>query len=307
MFITILLAMLINPVLSSNYTIKIKHETTVLGQKIYLRDLTYKDIKPSLSVIQLATSPLPGHYKYLYREEIKRKLTKSGVKNIKQFKIPQKIKVIRAGKNIDKTIIMNQILQVLKKIIPEAVFTSIYVGRSSFIAPLGELQFTAKARDFKAESGNWSGKIIVSVGAEKVLEIPVSARFSIYRKLPVAAENLISGTVLKSSLIKYRKIDVTKYHNLITTPSILSGGKLLRNMKEGEPFVKYSIKPKTVVKRRRRVTIVVKMGNIRAKAYGIAMQNGALGEMIKVKNVRSGKIVKGIVTATGEVTVGRFR
>ena len=63
------------------------------------------------------------------------------------------------------------------------------------------------------------------------------------------------------------------------------------------------VTPPYLVKAKNEVEIMTKLGGITIRAKGIALKSGIYGEQIPVKNNRSGKIVKGIVTGPNLVKI----
>ena len=51
------------------------------------------------------------------------------------------------------------------------------------------------------------------------------------------------------------------------------------------------------------VQLVLETGPLEILVRGVAMQNGAVGETISVRNSRSGRLVNGVVTSEGTIRI----
>ena len=79
--------------------------------------------------------------------------------------------------------------------------------------------------------------------------------------------------------------------------------QLTCNLKEGEPLPAKRLKPFRMIKRGELVHVVLNQSGIKVSTKGLAMGNGALQDIITVKNLSSKKYYQARVTAPGEVVV----
>ncbi len=79
--------------------------------------------------------------------------------------------------------------------------------------------------------------------------------------------------------------------------------QLTCNLKAGEPLPAKRLKPFRMIKRGELVHVVLNQGGIRVSTRGLAMGNGALQDVITVKNPASKKYYQAQVVAPGEVVV----
>lgn len=75
-------------------------------------------------------------------------------------------------------------------------------------------------------------------------------------------------------------------------PNMLEGIMVKRDIRPGQPILKNNI---CVVCKGNEVTIEATNGNFSIKTAGIALDDGSYNEKIKVKNVKSGKIVRALI------------
>ena len=122
----------------------------------------------------------------------------------------------------------------------------------------------------------------------------------------VAAAQLAPGQLLQPELLKMERLDaekVTRAH-LIDTGG-LDGHEVLRPIRAGEPIRSSDIRPATLVKKGELVNLSIgSPGNFLITVKLEAMQDGRLGEQIRMRNPESGRMLTGVVTGRGLVRGG---
>ena len=122
-----------------------------------------------------------------------------------------------------------------------------------------------------------------------------------FRQVVVAAANLQAGQVLQRDSLKLERLDaekVSKGHYLEIGG--LEGQELVRAVRAGEPIRLSDVRPALVVKRGDLVLMTVgspQTFEISVKAE--ALQDGKVGEQIKLRNNESGRVLSAIVTGRG--------
>lgn len=81
------------------------------------------------------------------------------------------------------------------------------------------------------------------------------------------------------------------------------GREARRDLAPGQPIRAFDIKDPDLIKRGQAVTMVVRQGGLTIAAQGRALQDGALGQTIRVQNTASSHVVDGAITASGVVVV----
>jgi flagella basal body P-ring formation protein FlgA len=123
------------------------------------------------------------------------------------------------------------------------------------------------------------------------------------RQVLVAASNLNAGQLLQPALFKLERMDadkINKSHLLEATG--LEGQELVRNLRAGEPIRLADMRAAIMVKKGELVQLIVgRPGEFQISVRLEAMQDGRLGEQIKLRNAESGRILGGVVTGKGSV------
>jgi len=138
------------------------------------------------------------------------------------------------------------------------------------------------------------------------LYVPVTV--NVYKNVVVTTEALPRNTLLNHSHLKVAKRNLAKLpQGYFVDPDRLVGMKLKRNLGAGLPLSPNMIKAQTVIKRGQQVMLISQSRGISVRMQGKAMDNGAAGDLIRVKNLSSKRIVEGTVGTGGEVLIGSYR
>lgn len=117
----------------------------------------------------------------------------------------------------------------------------------------------------------------------------------------VAKTNLKKGSVITTHNVGVEYLADHKIRGevLDQNTSVL-GARLKRNIRQGAAIYNKFI---CLVCEGEKVTIIAKGSDFSIKSDGIAMENATIGEQVEIKNIRSGKIVFGRVTAMNKVVI----
>jgi flagella basal body P-ring formation protein FlgA len=134
------------------------------------------------------------------------------------------------------------------------------------------------------------------------LHVPVTV--TVYKNVIVAAKSLSRGEVLTESDFKPIKYDISQLPaGYIEDSAYGIGMELKRRLATGVPLTKsMMIKPK-IIKRGQHVSIVARAGGMEVRMSGKALAHGAVGDRIRVLNVKSKKKLEGTVTPSGDIKV----
>ena len=122
-----------------------------------------------------------------------------------------------------------------------------------------------------------------------------------FRQVVVAATNLPAGQVLQRDSLKLDRMEadkISKAHYLESQG--LEGQELLRAVRAGEPIRVSDLRPATLVKRGEMVLMTIGTpATFEISVKAEAMQDGRVGEQIKLRNTESGRTLSGVVTGKG--------
>lgn len=131
----------------------------------------------------------------------------------------------------------------------------------------------------------------------------VSVRVQQMREVVVSRRNLAVGQVIRAEDLTLAEVDMHQLRDTVFTDAeSLIGARVKRRIGGHQPILARNT---CFVCRGEDVRIISSIGNLQITATGLARSDGLLGERITIRNSRSNKDIQGVVTATGEVTIGR--
>jgi flagellar basal body P-ring formation protein FlgA len=167
-------------------------------------------------------------------------------------------------------------------------------------------QCNKKLRAFLPKGGREIGKTTIGVKCtgSKPWSLYVPVTISVYRNVLVLARQMQKGTVLTASDIKLAKRNLGRlsygyFENLKSG----IGMKLKRRAATGAVLTPAMLKKPQIIARGQKITIMAQSGSMQVRMNGKALASGAIGDRIKVMNMKSRKKLEGIITLTGEVKV----
>lgn len=147
-----------------------------------------------------------------------------------------------------------------------------------------------------------TGNVTVLVSCEtEGWQVYVPVRTQLLLPRVVAAKPLSRGVVLSASDLTIQMIETRFQRGVIFEhPQQIIGSKVKRNVNMGEAVQGNDI---CLVCRNDSVLIKAGGGGLNIVTKGTALSDGSLGEQIRVQNTKSKRVVDGIITGVGEVTV----
>lgn len=161
-------------------------------------------------------------------------------------------------------------------------------------------------RAFMPKGSRIIGKTTVGVKCEGSkpwsLHVPVTIR--IYKKVLAATRTLSKGEVLAESDLKLIKHDISNLsYGYFEDVKVGTGMKVKRHVLADTVLTPSMLKKPQVIKRGQKVSILANSGRMQVRMMGKALNNGAIGDRIKVMNMKSRQKIEGVVTSPAEIKV----
>lgn len=148
-------------------------------------------------------------------------------------------------------------------------------------------------------------RVGIDVGGQTQRSMSVTADVRIWRPVVVASHMIKRGEEMAMVGCELAERDVTKvraaYYSDI---QVLEGMQARRTLSMGDIITDGHIEKIPIVRRGDAIRLVARAGRMNMSAAGEAMQNGGVGDRIRVKNSDSGKIVYGHILEDGAIQVG---
>ena len=162
------------------------------------------------------------------------------------------------------------------------------------------------------------GKEVIPVGVWLGAELPPGARLSRdmqagqillsadlaeSRQVVFANTNMVAGQALKAGSLRLEKLDQDKVSRThLFELAGLDGFEVTRTIRAGEALRTTDLRPALLVKRGEMVVLSIgKPSEFEITIKLEAMQDGRMGEQVKLKNAETGRILNGIVTGLGQL------
>lgn len=134
------------------------------------------------------------------------------------------------------------------------------------------------------------------------LYVPVEVKARI--KVLVAAQPLMRGAQVDAGMLSTAERDVAQLpYGYFRRRSAVLGQVLRRNLAPGEALTPGVLRPPLLVRRGQVVTLTAGAQGFSVSTQGVALQDGARGALVRVRNSRSKRVVQGVVTGSGQVRV----
>jgi flagella basal body P-ring formation protein FlgA len=150
------------------------------------------------------------------------------------------------------------------------------------------------------------GGLIVR-GLAAALLVLVSARFAAAdeRRLPVPSVSIRAGELIREDMITERAFaqNVLGVALFIEGRQVLVGRMARRALLPGQPIPTNAVEDAWTIARGAMVKVVVEDSGLSIVTYGAALQAGAPGALITVRNSDTGVIIRAIVQPDGTVKV----
>lgn len=150
------------------------------------------------------------------------------------------------------------------------------------------------------------GRVLVEVRCEgsKPWKVRIPVMISVYAPVAITSRPVARQQVLTKSDIIMKDHDISGlnrgyYSNIENVVGLVTRNQI----RSGIVINPALIRPPYLVKRGQKVKIFAKTTNYQVAMYGEALSDGARGEVIKVRNSTSRKVVEGVVIAPGIIQV----
>jgi flagella basal body P-ring formation protein FlgA len=127
------------------------------------------------------------------------------------------------------------------------------------------------------------------------------ARATVTAKVVVAAVDVPANKPLQPEDVTVDRRDVTATRDTLADAAAVEGLSSRRTLRAGEVLRKTFLVAPTLVKRGDAVRIVAHQGNIEVTVPGEALDTGAQGDTVRVRNVTTGTVIRARVIAAGAV------
>lgn len=157
---------------------------------------------------------------------------------------------------------------------------------------------------FPQNSRNTKTTVGVRCSGPNPWTIYVSAKISQIAQVLVARQHIRRGSQIQANHFELKEYDLNRLqYGYITDIKEVLGKTLKRHLNQGAVLTPSAITISKVIKRGENVTILAETSGITIRAKGQALEAGGIGDIIRVKNLKSKKEIEARITGPGQVKV----
>ncbi|WP_298242388.1 flagellar basal body P-ring formation chaperone FlgA [uncultured Bradyrhizobium sp.] len=152
---------------------------------------------------------------------------------------------------------------------------------------------------------NRVGLIVRGLAAVLLILASVRSAVAEEKRLPVPAVSIRAGELIRDDMITERAFapSLLGVAMFIEGRQVLVGRMARRALLPGQPIPSNAVEDPWTVARGAMVKVVVEDSGLSIVTYGAAMQSGAAGALIPVRNTDTGVIIRAVVQPDGTVKV----
>lgn len=213
-----------------------------------------------------------------------------------KFLLPQSIKLIRSKQNVSR-------MELERKI------------KNQLLARCSECDYQIQIQNVPRVLGaDWTVELNIDLAKETVM-IPITdenqkgasqwvvAEIKKYAEIPVAARNIASQSSIDSSMYRLEKRVLRSTTDIVTTADELDAVIATRALTAGQTFSKRDLKKELIIKKNQIVKAQVEKDGFQIFITAVAEDSGAMGDLIRVKNLDSQKTIAAEVVGRGVVKI----
>ncbi len=124
--------------------------------------------------------------------------------------------------------------------------------------------------------------------------------------LPVPRATIAQGEIITLSALEKRRFRANRIDRFSVVPNIndILGKEAVRRLPVGEPIPKSALRRREAVKRGEPAQLVFQDRGLEIVAHVEPLEDGVVGEIIRVRNVDTGLIIVGRVEENGTISIG---
>jgi len=256
-----------------------------------------------LKKIAVGVSPKAGESVTLEGSTVLERLRNEGVRlDSIRYSLPRNIAVTRAFREVKLDELERALTSFLSKGEKQVDVKQLVVDRPIRV-PTDSLGLEVVA--LQTTKPGHIGVDYKSVAGSDEVRFQLKAFADEWRLMPVASRPLVKGVTVAANDVQLMKVNGTSVgRDSIENLGDIVGRNLTKDIGQGEMFKANAVVVPAVITAGSRVTIVYRQSLLEVTASGIALENGGMGQDIRVRNESSKKVIVGKVSDPGLVTVG---
>lgn len=282
----------------------LKQKAEVSGEYIRLGDL-FSGLDAAADQTPAAPAPALGKDAILTAEWLKQLAKKHGI-DWTPTPDQSTATVHRAADKIGEEEVKATLTAALReKGLPETADLLIQKGDLPLLVPArSDWRLEPARAEYNAQRQTFEVETDLTVNREKLSSPVFSGKVRLFVTVPVARRDMKAGQIVTRDDIAAnriaqdgrRRIDPANIDDLI-------GKEIKRTVRAGQTITANDVQTQVMVAKGKVVTLNFSKGNIMLSAKGKALENGGLGDSVRVMNLQSKSVVQGTVTGPETVLI----
>jgi flagellar basal body P-ring formation protein FlgA len=158
--------------------------------------------------------------------------------------------------------------------------------------------------DIDAAHGRWQAVLLLKSDGKNLAPIRLSGHFDEMTRIPVLKNRMQAPDIISENDIDWESEPVSRLRkNTVTESRDLIGKSPKHMISPGRPIRADEIAGPALVHKGAQVTLFYKSRNLEIRTFGEALESGARGDVIRVRNTASKFIIQGTVDSANRVVV----
>ncbi len=125
-----------------------------------------------------------------------------------------------------------------------------------------------------------------------------------YDEVVMSNQPILQNTLITKEMLKIQRMEITELtQGYFTEIAQITGSFAQHPLPINQIMTPYLLKIRPLIQAQEQVTIMANLGSIQIKTTGIALNSGQKGDLIRVRNLSSHKIVEGLIMDAGLIAV----
>jgi flagella basal body P-ring formation protein FlgA len=300
---------------ANSVAIELKPEIQTSNAFVRLGDVatfgdTTEETRRMLDNILLGRAPDLGGSTSIALEQVRTELRKAGIDPVGvTFKGSPEVKVTRVGAAVPSRLAFTLAAEIERFLIGKyKLFDTelvVEVRRAFFgTGPLPDGDIIV--RDIKCEASEPLGtvffNVIVQDSESRLYDGIATVLVRAYRNVLVARTSLPANHQLRECDVEFQRMEIARLSRRAELADA-AGARLRTQLKKGEELLPANLKQPPSVLSREIVTVTSNTAGVELRFNGLALEDGAVGDTIRVQNDVTGNIMRARVLKSGLVSL----
>jgi len=290
--------------------IRVKETSLVQGPQILLGEVAQIQagpfLKEILQTMELGNAPKPGKIKQLNKPHLDALIhSQPGMPENVSIEIPENIYVKRDSQQIQQQKVQEQVERFLSDYFRDKEYElEQLLVRDLGLYPQGNVDLSGISSSRIDKNGNLSLFMDILIDGNREDRIRISGKVAVYEDILCAKRNLAKGEqLLGTDVYSVRKNIFSLREEGIRTIREIENKRLKTGIKKNDYISISDLQEIPLIRKGDVITLVARSNRLLIATSGISQEDGYADQLIRVENIRSGKIVRGLVKEKSTVEV----